>query len=87
MTKPATPETRLLRNLVRLHGRDPQGFEATLLPTSIVRVMAPSGAAFYPVEGWTSRFVRHLHQGFFDARQPATLSEHGRCESGAGGTG
>ena len=31
--------------------------------------------------------VRHLHQGLFDAREPATLSEHGRCESGAGGTG
>ena len=52
------PETRLLRNLVRFHGRDPSGFEARLLETGMVRVTAPSGAAFYPMEGWISRFVR-----------------------------
>jgi hypothetical protein len=86
MVKPASSETRLLHNLVRLHGRDPRGFEATVLPSRVVRVMAPSGAAFYPLEGWTSRFVRHLHQGFFDQRHPTTLSgETG--SSGAGGTG
>lgn len=85
MTLPLSPETRLLRNLVRLHGRDPHGFEATVLPSQRVRVMAPCGAAFYPCDGWTSRFVRHLHQGFFDPRQPATLS--GERGSGEGGTG
>ncbi|KQT13471.1 hypothetical protein [Ramlibacter sp. Leaf400] len=87
MTPPASPETKLLRNLVRLHGRDPRGFEAERLPNGRVRVMAPCGAAFYPYEGWTSSFVRHLHQGFFDSRHPTTLSDPGRCGSGEGGTG
>ena len=83
----ASPETRLLRSLVRLHGRDPSGFQATVLPDRTVQVMAPSGAAFYPLEGWTSRFLRHLHRGFFDARQPALVSALHAAPSGAGGTG
>ena len=87
MSKGSSLETKLLHNLVRLHGRDPRGFEATVLPTCVIRVMAPCGAAFYPIEGWISRFVRHLHQGFFDSRQPATLSAGHAGESGGGGTG
>ena len=87
MAKPSPPETRLLRNLVRLNGRDPSGFEAKVLTTGMVQVTAPCGAAFYPVEGWISRFVRHLHQGLFDARRPATLSSEHAAASGEGGTG
>jgi hypothetical protein len=87
MAKPCPPETRLLRNLVRLNGRDPSGFDAKLLPTGMVQVTAPSGAAFYPLEGWISRFVRHLHQGLFDARRPATLTSEHAAASGEGGTG
>lgn len=83
----SSPETRLLRNLVRLHGRDPDGFQATVMPDRTVQVMAPSGAAFYPLEGWTSRFVRHLHQGLFDARRPALVSAEHAATSGGGGTG
>jgi hypothetical protein len=86
MSRSSSPETRLLRSLVRLHGRDPEGFRATVLPERAVQVMAPCGAAVYPLDGWTSRFVRHLHQGFFDARHPALLpAEH--AGSGGGGTG
>jgi len=87
MAKPNPPETRLLRNLVRLHGRDPSGFEAKLLPTRMVQVTAPSGAAYYPVDGWISRFVRHLYQGLFDARHPVTLTSEHASASGEGGTG
>jgi len=87
MVKPSPPETRLLRNLVRLHGRDPGGFEAKVLPTGMVQITAPSGAAFYPLDGWISRFVRHLHQGLFDGRRPATLTSGHAAASGEGGTG
>ena len=87
MAKPYPPETRLLRNLVRLNGRDPSGFEARVLPTGMVQVTAPSGAAFYPMEGWISRFVRHLHQGLFDKRRPVMLTSEHAAASGEGGTG
>ncbi|NUO71947.1 MAG: hypothetical protein HOQ10_04430 [Frateuria sp.] len=87
MPQPNPPETRQQRNHFRLHGRDPGGFEAKFLPTGMVQVTAPSGAAFYPVEGWISRFVRHLHQGLFDARRPATLTSGHAGASGEGGTG
>ena len=80
-------ETRLVRNLVRLHGRDPRGFQAAVLPGGRLQMLAPCGAAFYPLDGWTSRFVRHLVQGFFDPRHPATLSGAAAAISGAGGTG
>lgn len=87
MSAHRSPETRLLHSLVRLHGRDPGGFQATVLPDRTVQVMAPSGAAYYPLDGWTSRFVRHLHNGFFDARQPAMVSSDHAFASGGGGTG
>ena len=65
-------ETELLRQLVLVQGRDPGGFSAALLPDGSISVRSPAAAAFYPLEGWTSRFVRHLHQGFFD---PKTLAQ------------
>lgn len=70
------PETRLLHSLLRLHGRSPVGFSATFLPGGILSVVGPHGAAFYPEEAWTSRFLRHLRLGYFDAaradERPAT---------------
>jgi len=72
-------ETQLLRQLVLVQGRDPRGFTAALLPGGSISVRSPAAAAFYPVEGWTSRFLRHLHRGFFDARtleRPPTAPGH-----------
>jgi len=60
------PETRLLHNLLRLHGRCPDGFSAVFLLDGSISIIGPHGAAFYPGDGWTSRFLRHLRQGFFD---------------------
>lgn len=58
----------MLRQLVLVQGRDPGGFFAALLPGGSISVRSPAAAAFYPVEGWTQRFERHLGQGFYDAR-------------------
>ena len=70
------PEKRLLHSLLRLHGRSPAGFSATFLPDGSVSVVGPHGAAFYPEAAWTSRFLRHLRLGYFDAvragERPAT---------------
>lgn len=70
------PETRLLHSLLRLHGRSPDGFSATLLDDGSISIVGPRGAAFYPQAAWTSRFLRHLQLGFFDPVQahqrPAT---------------
>lgn len=70
------PETRLLHSLLRLHGRSPVGFSASILPGGTVCVVGPHGAVFYPGPAWTSRFLRHLRLGYFDAvragERPAT---------------
>lgn len=63
-------ETQLLRQLVVVQGRDPWGFSAAVLPDGTISVRSPAAAAFYPLEGWSTRFMRHLHQGYFDARTP-----------------
>lgn len=60
------PETRLLHSLLRLHGRSPDGFAATLLADGSISIVGPRGAAFYPRAAWTSRFLRHLRLGYFD---------------------
>ena len=60
------PETRLLHSLLRLHGRNPDGFSATLLAGGTISIVGPHGAAFYPGDACTSRFLRHLQMGFFD---------------------
>jgi len=65
---PSAIETQVLRRLVEVEGRDPWGFTAAVLPDGSISVRSPAAAAFYPLDGWTSRFVRHLHQGYFDAR-------------------
>jgi hypothetical protein len=72
-------ETQLLRHLIRFSGRDPAGFEALVLPDSTIRVLGPRGATVYPIEGWVSKFVRHLHRGFFDGvTRPAEASAEAR---------
>jgi hypothetical protein len=60
--------TELVRNLVRCNGRDPGRFSASIDEGGRVTVRGPNGAVYYPPEGWTSKFVRHLHNGFFDER-------------------
>ena len=60
------PETRLLHSLLRLHGRNPEGFSASLQPDGTISIVGSHGAVFYPGEGWTSRFLRHLLLGYFD---------------------
>lgn len=66
MTNLTPAETQLLRHLVRLSGRSPIGYAASVLPSSSIRVLGPRGAVVYPIEGWVSKFLRHLHQGYFD---------------------
>ena len=61
-------ETELLRQLVAMQDRDPSGFSAAVLADGTISVRSPAAAAFYPLAGWTTRFMRHLHQGYFDAR-------------------
>jgi hypothetical protein len=59
--------TRLVQNLVRLNGRDPDTFEAALLEDGSIAVRNATTAVYYVPDGWVSRFNRHLHRGFFDA--------------------
>jgi hypothetical protein len=49
-----------------MHGRDATGFKARIHDDGTVAVTGPAGTASYPIDGWTSRFVRHLHEGYFD---------------------
>jgi hypothetical protein len=64
----ATTETLLVRRLIQVQGRNPDGFSAAVLADGTLSVRSPSAVAFYPAEAWTSRFLLHLHRGFFDAR-------------------
>lgn len=64
-------ETRLARNLARIAGADPAQFHVTLSTPETVRVAGPRGTAFYPVQCWVSRFIRHLYLGFFGPLRPA----------------
>jgi hypothetical protein len=67
-------QTQLLRALVRYHGSDPQLFEAAVLDDGSIRVLGPGAAAFYPADAWTSRFLRHLHKGWFDPQRAPTAA-------------
>lgn len=68
-------QTQLLRALVRFHGRDPGMFEAAVLDDGSIRVLGPNAAAFYAADAWTSRFIRHLHKGYFDPQPVAAPSQ------------
>ena len=71
MTNLSPVETQLVRHLVRLAGRSPIGYAASVLPTTSIRILGPRVAVVYPLEGWVSKFMRHLHQGYFDGGVPA----------------
>lgn len=74
--QPSPVETQLLRQLVVVQGRDPWGFSAVVLPDGTISVRSPAAAAFYPLDGWTTRFMRHLDQGYFDARTLGQSARH-----------
>ncbi|MBA2962003.1 MULTISPECIES: hypothetical protein [Ramlibacter] len=76
MKNPSPDVSKLVQNLVRLTGRDAHGYEAFVLADASIAVRNSTAAAYYPLEGWTSRFIRHLHQGFYDPPHGPTLS---RC--------
>jgi hypothetical protein len=69
------PETRLVHALLRLHGRSADGFSARFLADGAICITGPGTAVFYTGAGWTSRFLRHVHQGYFDA-VPAAVEQH-----------
>ena len=59
--------TRLVRNLVRFQGGEPDTFEACILEDGSIAVRNATTAVYYVPDGWVSKFNRHLHRGFFDA--------------------
>lgn len=66
---PSAPcvQTKLLRSLVRLHGRPPEAFRIhRASPDGRVLVVGPTSVVSYPAESWTTAFLRHLHRGYFD---------------------
>lgn len=65
---PCTATTRLIRNLLRLHGHPAEAFVASCLDDGSVCVRGPGAFASYRPEAWTSKFVRHLCAGYFDPR-------------------
>jgi hypothetical protein len=66
MTNLSPAETQLVRHLVRLSGRSPVGYAAAVVPANSIRILGPRAAVVYPLEGWVSKFMRHLHQGYFE---------------------
>lgn len=58
--------TRLVRNIACLNGLPEGGFEASVTATGGIKVCGPTGSAHYPAEAWVSKFVRHLHRGYFE---------------------
>jgi hypothetical protein len=67
MKQQAPDITRLVRNLVRLNGRDSTTFQASVLEDGSIAVHNATTAVYYVQDGWISKFNRHLHLGFFDA--------------------
>jgi hypothetical protein len=68
MTAPLLDYTPMVRSLVLAAGRDPSQFEVQSLDDGSLKIRGPSSAAFYPAQAWTSKFLKHLHRGFFDAK-------------------
>lgn len=79
-THPA--ETRLLHSLVSLAGRRPHEFRLRIEGERMA-VFGAVRMSSYPLECWTSAFLRHLHGGYFD-RQPRSLQN--RPQDPGGGT-
>lgn len=59
--------THLVRNIVRLNGREPLDFSVSAVSPADVCVRGANVAVFYPAKAWISKFVRHLLTGYFDA--------------------
>jgi hypothetical protein len=64
-----------VQHLASMTGREPRDFDAQVLEDGSIRVSGPAAAAWYPPTGWTSRFARHLHAGFFDQPVPRDRAE------------
>jgi len=58
--------SRLIRNLVRLSGGAPDRFSAAVTGDGQICIRCESTVAFYPLEAWISRFMRHLQRGYFE---------------------
>ncbi|WP_427912595.1 hypothetical protein ACPWT1_18490 [Ramlibacter sp. MMS24-I3-19] len=71
------PHTTFVQSMVRSHGRDATAFDARILDDGSVAVSGPMGTALYPLGGWTSKFVRHLEQGYFGPATAAADQEGG----------
>jgi len=82
----ATPlETELVRRLVRFAGKDgAPTFSAVVMPNEMMLVRGPHGAAYYQLEGWSSRFMRHLHTGYFHSAQAAAAPRAAYLVAGTG---
>lgn len=74
--------TRLARGLLAVAGRDGAGCTVQLTPEGGVQVCNRHTVAFYPGDAWTSKFVRNIYAGFFDA--PA-VGRHARQAAGSRG--
>jgi hypothetical protein len=70
MTTLPSRDATSFQHLLHATGRDARLFLAELQPDGLVRVRGPRGTAFYPREGWLSRFERHLERSFFDPQLP-----------------
>jgi hypothetical protein len=70
--RPPCPDlSQLIDGLIRCADRDPEGFVVSFLEDGTIQIRGPHALAVYPATAWTSKFTRHLHQGFFDTRARA----------------
>lgn len=70
----AEAHTRLVRALAAFTGRDPREYTALVGDDGCVGVVSTvtvTVTVFYPVDAWTSKFVRQLHAGVFDVEDRA----------------
>jgi len=84
MMKPCI-ESRLVQNLARIAGKNPQEFQAFRLESGAVRVVGPASAVSYQGEAWVSKFVSHLHRGYFTP--PVIHARSVVAATAEGGTG
>lgn len=66
----ADAHTRLVRALAAFTGRNPREYTALVGDDGCVGVVS-TGTVFYPVDAWTSKFVRQLQAGVFDVEDRA----------------
>jgi hypothetical protein len=51
---------------MRLHERSPDGYSVKVLANDAICITGPHSATFYRRAAWTSHFLSHLRQGYFD---------------------